>query len=96
MEEQPAAPADGPPEERPPGRPSRWLLRNTVRVCLQAGETFYNSLAPDCPQQPNTFSPFAETVRRRRALELRGGSPARRARRAARAEAFICMVYYEC
>ena len=96
MEEQPAAPADGPPEERPQQRPSRWLLRNTVRICLEPGETFFNSQAPDRPQQPNAFSAFAETVRRRRELELRGGSPAGRARRAARAEAFICMAYSEC
>ena len=64
---------------------SRWLLRNTVRVCLPPGETFYDRHAPELPAQPNNFSPFAETVRRRRERELRGrgGSPPeRRGRRA--------------
>ena len=60
---------------------SRWLLRNTVRVCLPPGETFYDRRAHDRPALPNNYSLFAGTVRRRRARELSGESPPQRRRR---------------
>ena len=73
-------------EQDPGGRPrrepkSRWLLRNTVRVCLPPGETFYDSRAHDRPALTNKYSLFAGTVRRRRARELSGESPPQRRRR---------------
>ena len=46
---------------------SRWLLKNTVRVSLLAGETFYDSAKLPKHKVDNTFSLFAKTVERRRA-----------------------------
>jgi hypothetical protein len=45
---------------------SRWLLKNCVIVRLPGGETFFDRGA--LPKEPveNTFSRFAETVKRRR------------------------------
>ena len=47
---------------------SRWLLKNCEIVRLQAGETFYKKRQDAAPQIPNTFSLFAETVRKRRRM----------------------------
>ena len=45
---------------------SRWLVKNTVRVELPGGETFYDSSQLPVRKPPNRFSLFAETVKRRR------------------------------
>ena len=47
---------------------SRWLLRNLVVLSLSPGETFYTKPPTPPPSIPNTFSLFAETLRKRRAL----------------------------
>ena len=47
-------------------RSSNWLCKNTVRVSLPRGEAFYDRNYQPEPL-PNTFSLFAETVKRRRA-----------------------------
>ena len=45
---------------------SSWLVKNTVRVQLPRGETFYDSSKLPARKRPNPFSLFAETVKRRR------------------------------
>ena len=47
---------------------SRWRLRNLVVLSLSPGETFYTKPPTPPPSIPNTFSLFAETLRKRRAL----------------------------
>ena len=46
----------------------RWLLRNLTILRLPAGETFFEQLATPAARIPNTFSMFAETVRKRRGI----------------------------
>jgi len=46
---------------------SKWLVKNCVFVRLPAGETFYDKARLPTLQLGNTFSLFAETVKRRRA-----------------------------
>ena len=45
---------------------SKWLVKNTVRVKLPPGETFYEAAQTPARRQANRFSLFAETVKRRR------------------------------
>ena len=45
---------------------SRWLLKNTVLLRLQNGETFYVPGPEQSRKVPNSFSLFAQTVKRRR------------------------------
>ena len=52
---------------------SSWLVKNTVRVQLPRGETFYDAAQLPARRRPNPFSLFAETVKRRR--ERVGGLP---------------------
>ena len=47
---------------------SRWLLKNCVFVSLAAGRTFFKERVGPRPEIPNTYSLFAQTLRRRRAL----------------------------
>lgn len=46
---------------------SRWLLKNTVRVSLSAGETFYDRAKVPTRKVDNNFSLFVNTLKRRRA-----------------------------
>ena len=48
---------------------SRWLLGNTVRIELDPGDKFWDASGPDRPPPENTFSLFAQNLRRRRRLE---------------------------
>ena len=50
-------------------RRSRWLLGNTVRIELGTGEKFWDASGPDRLPQNNTFSIFAQSLRRRRRTE---------------------------
>ena len=54
-------------------RCSNWLCKNTVRVALNKGETFYDS-SFELPPVANRFSLFAETVKRRRAARVTNAS----------------------
>ena len=47
---------------------SRWLLNNCVFVSLPAGETFFEKRVGAKPEIANSFSLFAQTPKRRRAL----------------------------
>ena len=49
---------------------NRWLLRNLTILRLPAGETFFEQLAVPAVRIPNTFSMFAETVRKRRGVAV--------------------------
>ena len=51
-------------EEQP--QCSRWLIKNCVFVRLHAGETFFDQSRLPALQIDNTYSLFAETVKRRR------------------------------
>lgn len=51
---------------------SRWLLKNCVFVSLPTGETFFEQRIGPKPKIDNTFSLFAQTVKRRRAGEAAG------------------------
>ena len=44
---------------------SSWLLKNCEIVRLKEGETFFKQREGAAPQIPNTFSLFAETLRKR-------------------------------
>ena len=48
---------------------SRWLLGNTVRIELVPGDKFWDTSAPALAPPENTFSLFAQTLRRRRRAE---------------------------
>ena len=48
---------------------SKWLVRNTVVVQLPRGETFYDASKKPKRKLENSFSLFAETVRKRRQQE---------------------------
>ena len=48
---------------------SRWLLKNCVFVSLPVGETFFEQRTGPKPEIDNSFSLFAQTVKRRRARE---------------------------
>ncbi len=52
-------------DEHSPKR-SNWLLSNCVIVRLKKGEAFFDNKAAAPPPRSNTFSLFAETVRKRR------------------------------
>lgn len=52
---------------------SNWLCKNTVRVALARGETFYDSSFVRAPVA-NRFSLFAETLKRRRATQATNAS----------------------
>lgn len=45
---------------------SKWLVKNTVLVPLERGETFYDAAKKPKRKLENTFSLFAKTVKRRR------------------------------
>ena len=45
---------------------SKWLLKNTTRLSLPAGEAFYNTAAVPTEKLENRFSLFAQTWKRRR------------------------------
>ena len=45
---------------------SKWLVKNTVRVKLAKGETFYDAARTPVRRPANRFSLFAQTVKRRR------------------------------
>ena len=47
----------------------RWLLKNRIIVRFADGEKFYEDLQEPPQPIPNTYSLFAETVRKRRAAE---------------------------
>ena len=47
---------------------STWLVKNTVRVELPRGETFFDAGRRSRRRVPNQFSRFALTVKRRRAV----------------------------
>ena len=47
---------------------SKWLVKNTVRVKLPRGETFYDAARKPKVKLDNAFSLFARTVKRRRLL----------------------------
>ena len=74
-------------DESSPWR-SRWLCKNIVFVRLAEGEAFYDKAKVPTERVDNTFSAFAQTVRRRRAAEQqradqhgeRHPRPAKRAR----------------
>ena len=53
---------------------SRWLLGNTVRVELVPGEKFWDTTGPPHPPPDNTFSLFAQNLRRRRRAEAGDGA----------------------
>ena len=46
---------------------SRWLMKNTERVCLSQGETFYDQAKLPKRKLHNCFSLFAATLKKRRA-----------------------------
>ena len=48
---------------------SKWLVRNCVLVQLPRGDTFYDASRKPTTKRANDFSLFAQTVRKRRALE---------------------------
>ena len=55
-------------DENSPWR-SRWLCKNTVFVRLAEGEAFYDKTRVPTEKVDNTFSSFAQTVKRRRSAE---------------------------
>ena len=52
---------------------SKWLLKNAVFVRLGSGEAFYDTARVPGKKVPNTFSLFAETVKRKRLSSPQGG-----------------------
>ena len=49
---------------------SKWLVRNSVAVKLPRGETFYDASKKPAVKVENTFSLFAQTVKKRRAQQV--------------------------